>query len=78
MCLKLWFLIDIRSFMLRSNQKSYPFQKHLKVWKAMSQKLCQVGMPNLVQIIFNYYHMDYKCHFGFIHYDVVTMATNMA
>ena len=22
--------------------------------------------------------MDYKCYFGFMHYDVVTMATNMA
>ena len=78
MCLKQWFLTDIRPFMLRSNQKSLPFQKHPKVWKAMSQKLFQVGIPNLVQIVFNYYHMDYKCYFGFIHYDVVTMATNMA
>ena len=78
MCLKHWFLTDIRSFMLRSNQKSLPFQKHLKVWKAMSQKILQVGIPNLAQIVLNYYHMDYKCYFGFIHHDVVTMATNVA
>ena len=44
----------------------------------MSQKLFQVGMPNLIQIVLNYYYMDYKCYFGFIHYDVVTMAANMA
>ena len=64
--------------MLRSNQKSLPFQKRLKVWKAMFQKIFQVGIPNLAEIVFNYYRMDYKCYFGFIYYDVVTMATNVA
>ena len=64
--------------MLRSNQKSLPFQKHLKVWKAMSQKLFQVDIPNLAQIVYNYYQIDYKYYFGFIYYDVVTMATNVA
>ena len=66
--------------MLYSNQKSLSFQKRLKVWKAMSQKLFQVGIPNLAQVVFKYYQMDYKCYFGFgfIHHDVVTMATNVA
>ena len=64
--------------MLRSNQKSLPFQKRLKVWKAMSQQLFQVGIPNVAEIVLNYYQMDYKCYFGFICYDVVTMATNIA
>ena len=64
--------------MLCSHQKSLPFQKRLKVWKAMSQKLFQVGIPNLAQIVFNYYQMEYKCYFGFIYYGVVAMATNMA
>ena len=64
--------------MLCSNQKSLSFQKRLKVWKAMSQKLFQVGIPNLAQIVFKYYQMDYKCYFGFIYYDVVTMVTNVA
>ena len=64
--------------MLRPNQKSLPFQKRLKVWKAMSQKLFQVDIPNLADIVFNYHQMDYKCYFGFIYYDVVTMATNVA
>ena len=44
----------------------------------MSQNLFQVGIPNLDQIVFNCYQMDCKCYFGFIYYDVVTMATNMA
>ena len=78
MCHRYWFLTEIRSFMLRSNQKSLPFQKRLKVWKAMSQKLFKVGIPNLDQIVFNYYQMDYKCYFGFIYYNLVTMATNLA
>ena len=64
--------------MLRPKQKSIPFQKRLNVWKAMSQKLFQVGISNLSQIVFNYYQMNYKCYFGFIYYDVVTMVTNMA
>ena len=44
----------------------------------MSQKLFQVRIPNLAQIVFNYYQMNYKCYFSFIYYDVVTMATNVA
>ena len=64
--------------MLRSNQISLPFQKRFKVWKAMSQKCLQVDIPNLAQIVFNYYQTDYKCYFGFIYYDMVTMATNVA
>ena len=64
--------------MLCSNQKSLSFQKRLQVWKAMSQKLFQVGIPNLAQIVFKYYQMDCKCYFGFIYCDVVTMATNVA
>ena len=44
----------------------------------MSQKLFQVGIPNLAEIVFNYYQMDYKCYFGFMYHDVVTMATNVA
>ena len=64
--------------MLRLNQKLLPFQKRLIVWKAMSLKLFQVGIPNLAQIVFNYYYMDYKYYFGFIYYDMVTMATNVA
>ena len=43
----------------------------------MSQKLFQVGIPNLAQIEFNYYQMDYRCYFGFIYHYVVTMATNV-
>ena len=78
MCHKCWFLTEIRLFVSRSNKKSPPFQKRLKVWKAMSQKLFEVGIPNLTQIVFNYYQMNYKCYFGFIYYDVVTMATNVA
>ena len=71
-------MVEIRSSRLCSNQKSLPFQKRLEVWKAMSQKVVQVGIPNLAQIVFNYYQMDYKCYFGIIYYDVVTMTTNMA
>ena len=44
----------------------------------MSQKLFQVRIPNLAQIVFNYYQMNYKCYLGFIYYDVLTMATNVA
>ena len=76
MCLKYWFMVEIRSFRFCSNQKSLPFQKRLEVWKAMSQKVVQVGIPNLAQIVFNYYQMDNKCYFGFKYYDVVTMTTN--
>ena len=47
-------------------------------WIVIWTLLFQVGIPNLAQIVFNYYQMDYKCYFGFIHYDVVTMATNVA
>ena len=32
----------------------------------------------MAQIVFNYYQMDYKRYFGFIYYDVVSMATNVA
>ena len=78
MCLRNWFLIEIRTSVLHSKQKSLPFQKRLKLWKAISQKPIQVAIPNLAEIIFNYYQMDYKNYFGFIYYDVVTMATNMA
>ena len=78
MCLRNLFLIEIRTSVLHSNQKSLPFQKRLKLWKAIFQKPIQVGIPNSVEIIFNYYQMDYKCYFGFIYNDVVTMATNMA
>ena len=78
MCLRNWFLIEIRTSVLHSNQKSLPFQKRLKLWKDISKKPIQVGIPNSAEIIFNYYQMDYKCYFGFMYYDVVTMATNMA
>ena len=44
----------------------------------MFQKLSQVGIPNLAQIVFSYYETDYIHYFGFIYYDVVTMATNLA
>ena len=71
-------MIEIRSLVLRSNQKSLPFEKRLKVWKAMYQQIFQVGISNLAQIVFNYYHIDYECYFGFIYYDVITMTTNMA
>ena len=64
--------------MLRSNQKSLSFKKSVKVWKAMFQKRSQVGIPNLAQIVFNYYQMDYKRYFVFIYYAVVTMVTNLA
>ena len=66
-CHRYWFLTEICSFMLCSNQKSLPFQKCLKVWKAMSQKLFQVDIPNKAQIVFNYYQMDCKCYFGYIY-----------
>ena len=71
-------MVEIRSFMLRSYQKSLPFQKRFKVWKAMSQNVFQVGIPNLAEIILNYYQMDYKYYFGFIYDDVITITTNMA
>ena len=44
----------------------------------MSQKLFQVGIPNFAQIVLSYHQTNYKCYFGFIYYDVVTMATNVA
>ena len=44
----------------------------------MSQNVFQVGIPNLAEIVFNYYQMVYKYYFGFIYYDVITMPTNMA
>ena len=71
-------MVEIRSFMLRSNQKSLPFQKRLKVWKAVSQNVFQVGIPSWAEIVFNYNQMEYKCYFGFIYYDVITMTTNIA
>ena len=51
---------------------------HLKVWKAVSQKPFQVGVPNLAQIVLNQYQMDNKSYSGFIYHDVVTMVTNKA
>ena len=44
----------------------------------MFQKISQVGIPNLAQIIFNYYQMDYKRYSDCIYYDVVSMATNVS
>ena len=40
--------------------------------------LFQVCIPNWVQIVFSHYQMNYKCYFGFIYHDVVTMAANVA
>ena len=44
----------------------------------MSQKLFQVWIPNLAQIVLSYYQIYYKYYYGFVYYDVVTMTTNVA
>ena len=43
----------------------------------MSRNVFQVDIPTLAEIVFNHYQMNYKCYFGFMCYDVITMTTNM-